>query len=201
MKATGFILQPTYRIEAGRPVVHLYGRLESGDSFLVRDGRETPHFFVREADAGKARVAGAAPLTPAGKVTLAAEPVSRVEVRVPAEAPPLRDRLTREGVTCYEADVRFAMRYLIDRGIRGALEIRGESRPGDGIAHIFDDPEVAPGDYTPELSVLSLDIETDPRATKLLSVALYGCGASEVLLLLPPGAKPPPEALPFRSEP
>ena len=200
MRATGFILQPTYRIEAGRPVVHLYGRLESGASFLVRDGREMPHFFVREKDAEKARKEGAGPLTPAGKVTLAAEPVSRVEVRVPAETPPLRDRLTREGVACYEADVRFAMRYLIDRGIRGSLEICGEARTGDGIAHVFDEPEVTPGDYTPALSVLSLDIETDPRATKLLSVALYGCGASEVLLLLPPGAKPPPDALSFRSE-
>lgn len=200
MRVTGFILQPTYRIEAGRAVVHLYGRLESGESFLVRDGRETPHFFVREVDAGKARQEGAGPLTPTGKVTLAGEPVRRVEVRVPADAPSLRDGLTRAGVNCYEADVRFAMRYLIDRGIRGALEIQGESRPGEGVAHVFDDPEVAPADYTPQLSVLSLDIETDPRATKLLSVALYGCGASEVLLLLPPEGQPPPGAQPFRSE-
>jgi DNA polymerase-2 len=121
-------------------------------------------------------------------------------VRVPADAPPLRDRLTREGIACYEADVRFAMRYLIDRGIRGALAIEGEGRPGEGIGYVFDDPDVAPAEFTPELSVLSLDIETDPRASKLLAVALHGCGASEVLLLLPPGAREPAGAVPFRSE-
>ena len=183
MRATGFILQPTYRIEAGRPVVHLYGRLESGASFLVRDGREMPHFFVREKDAEKARKEGAGPLTPAGKVTLAAEPVSRVEVRVPAEAPPLRDRLTREGVACYEADVRFAMRYLIDRGIRGTVSIEGEGRPADGIGMVFEAPELQPADWSPRLSTLSFDIETDPEARRLLSIALHGCGAAEVHLL------------------
>ena len=39
MGTRGFILQPTYRIESGRPVVHLFGRLEQGEPFLVRDDR------------------------------------------------------------------------------------------------------------------------------------------------------------------
>ena len=38
----------------------------------------------------------------------------------PSDTPPLRDRLIAAGITTYEADVRFAYRYLIDRGIRGA---------------------------------------------------------------------------------
>ncbi len=32
MSVRGFILQPNYRIEAGRPVVRLFGRLETGES-------------------------------------------------------------------------------------------------------------------------------------------------------------------------
>ncbi len=55
----GFILQPTYRIEAGRPVVHLYGRLEDGRTFLVRDQRALPHFYVAAADSERARALGA----------------------------------------------------------------------------------------------------------------------------------------------
>ena len=31
----GFILQPTYRVESGVPVLHLFGRLEEGRSFLA----------------------------------------------------------------------------------------------------------------------------------------------------------------------
>ena len=37
MRVRGFILQPTYRIESGRPVVHLYGRLESGESITIKN--------------------------------------------------------------------------------------------------------------------------------------------------------------------
>ena len=36
-KSRGFILQPSYRIESGQAVIHIYGKLESGESFLIRD--------------------------------------------------------------------------------------------------------------------------------------------------------------------
>ena len=200
MQARGFLLQPTYRIESGKAVVHLYGRLESGASFLVRDTRQIPTFFVREADVGKARALGAAPLTPAGKLTFAGEPVVRVEVAVPSDAPLLRERLFAAGIVCFEADVRFALRPLIERGIRGSLEIRGEPRSGPAPLLVFDDPELAPADWTPSLSVLSFDIETDPTARQLLAVSLHGCGASEMLLLTPSGAACPDGAVPFARE-
>ncbi|HWW92253.1 MAG TPA: 3'-5' exonuclease, partial [Vicinamibacteria bacterium] len=121
----GFILQPTYRMESGRPVIHLYGRLEDGRPFLVRDHREVPHFFVETDDAERARELGAGRITPTGKVSLEGKPVSRVEVDSPSDTPPLREGLRRAGILCHEADIRFAMRYLIDRGIRGSLWIRG----------------------------------------------------------------------------
>jgi len=196
----GFVLQPTYRVESGRPVVSLYGRLESGRSFLVRDDRQVPCFFVEAADAPRARELGARPLTGTGQVTLEARPVVRVEVPTPSDAPPLRDRLTRAGIICHEADVRFAMRYLIDRGIRGSLALRGASRDVPGVGLVFDNPEIAPADWTPILSVLSFDIETDPRAERLLSIGLHGSGASEVLLLTPPGMDCPSGAVAFATE-
>ena len=55
----GFIVQPTYRIEKGRPVVHLFGRLEDGAAFLARDARPVPHFFVRASDADATKATGA----------------------------------------------------------------------------------------------------------------------------------------------
>lgn len=44
----GFILQASYRVSSessGRrvPVVYLFGRLENGATFLVRDRRQRPH--------------------------------------------------------------------------------------------------------------------------------------------------------------
>jgi DNA polymerase-2 len=209
MGVRGFILHPTYRIEAGRPVVCLHGRLESGEPFLIRDHRPVPHFFLREADAERARALGASRQEPTGLRTLReADPVVRVLLAVPQDTPTLRDALHAAGIATYEADVRFAIRYLIDRGLRGSLEIDAVEAPGrvgrpgapgdvGGIGgaaasgrpalRVFEDPGIAPSDWRPEaglLRVLSLDLETDPRGETIHSAALAGAGADEVLLAL-----------------
>jgi len=136
----GFILQPTYRVLSGVPVLHLFGRLEDGRSFLVRDRRLVPRFYVERDDAARARERGARKQFATDQVTLLGRPVARIEVKEPADTPPLRDRLTRAGIPTYEADVRFALRHLIDRGIRGSLEIHGEGREVPGLGLVFEDP-------------------------------------------------------------
>ncbi len=88
MPIRGFILQPTYRIEDRLPVIHLYGRLENGEAFLVRETRQAPHFFVRAADAAGARRRGAGRQRTTDLRTFRGEPVVRVEVDTPREAPP-----------------------------------------------------------------------------------------------------------------
>ncbi|MDX1644834.1 MAG: DNA polymerase II, partial [Thermoanaerobaculia bacterium] len=101
--ARGFILQPTYRIEAGRPVVHLFGVLESGGSFLVRDTRFAPHFWIRSTDAERALEIGARNQQPSTRTTMDGEALVRVELPRPSDAPPLRDRLRDKGIQPYEA--------------------------------------------------------------------------------------------------
>ncbi len=197
----GFVLQPTYRIENGKAVVRIYGRLESGGSFLIRDDRCVPRFWIRAEDEARARNLGAAVReeTPA-RVTMQGEPVVPVEVATPPDTPAVRDRLLEAGITCYEADVRFAYRYLIDHGIRGSVRIEGESQRGEGVEALFVNPEVGPADWAPALTVLSFDIETDPSARDLLSIALAGCGADDVLLLTRDGMTCPGGAVPCESE-
>ena len=190
--ARGFILQATYRIENGAPVVHLYGVLEGGGSFLVRDRREIPHFYVRREDAARARELVAARQLETARRTFDGERVVRVEVAVPPDTPPLRDRLQEHGIRTFEADVRFAVRYLIDRDIRGACEIAGPSTPGERITRVFDDPELGPAQVAVSPSVLSFDIETDPAGRRLLAIALYGEGADEVYIV-DPGGRPLPD--------
>src|SRR5690606_16243560 len=136
MKLRGFVLQATYRVvsdpERGRvPVIHVYGALEGGGSFLVRDDRQRPHFYVRTADAARAQALGAPAPVPCDRRTFAGEPVSRIGAAVPSDVPPIRNRLQEAGIETFEGDVRFAIRYLIERGIKGGCEIEGDARPGD----------------------------------------------------------------------
>ena len=179
----GFILQASYRVLNRRPVVHLYGRLADGGTFLVRDDRQHPHFYVRASDAESARTLGARSQQPIDKRTFAGEPVVRVETEVPGDVPGLRDRLHDAGIDTFEADVRFATRYLIERGIKGGCEIEGESVAGPLITQVFDNPVLRPAQVSVEPSVLSFDIETDPKGEKLLAISMYAPGVDEVLIV------------------
>jgi DNA polymerase-2 len=197
VNARGFILQATYRVVGARdssrcPAVQLYGRLENGETFVVRDDRQRPHFFIRAEDAERAAALGARP-QPTAKRSFAGASVDRVEVEVPGDVPGLRDRLHKAGIDTFEADVRFAQRYLIERGIKGGCEIVGDAEPGAGrIAWTFHNPTLKPAAVTLEPRVLSFDIETDPEATRLLAISLYAPGLDEVLIVDPAG-RPMPE--------
>lgn len=200
MQTRGVILQADYRIFSGTPVVHLYGRMDDGATFLIRDHRQRPHFYVRSGDAQLAAELSDRPVLETELRSFAGEPVSRVEVRVPSDTPPIRDRLHHQGVATFEADVRFAVRYLIDRGIRGACLIEGEAQPGQGTTWVFDDPQVSAATLEIEPRVLSFDIETDAKAQQLLAISLYGCGADEVLICDPRNREMPEQARGYPNE-
>src|ERR1700691_2746076 len=99
----GFILQASYgvvlRPDGQRvPVVHIYGQLEAGGTFLVRDNRQRPHFFIRAADAARARALRVPEPAVVDERTFDGAPVSLLEVNVPPEVPAIRDRLHAAGV-------------------------------------------------------------------------------------------------------
>lgn len=187
-KARGFILQASYRVVSGpngqrTPVVHIHGRLECGDTFLVRDDRQRPHFYIRAADAERARALGAPEPWPTDKRSFAGAPVCRLEVETPQDIPGLRDRLHAADIETFEADVRFAVRYLIDRGIKGDCEIDGEWTPGNGIARVYSNPTLRPAEAAVAPRVLSFDIETDGKGDGLLAISLFAPGIDEVLII------------------
>jgi DNA polymerase-2 len=180
----GFILTPTYRVRDGVPEVHLYGVLESGEPCLIIDDRVRPYFFLRAADRAAAeRVAPRLRLEETALQTFAGEPVLRATVGVPGEVPPLRHRLEDAGVFCLEADVRFAYRYLIDRGIRGAFVVHGHAERHERLGRVLRNPELEPCQWTPSLKTLSIDIETDPRSQHVTAVALHTPAFSRVLIV------------------
>ncbi len=194
----GVIYQTSYRIEQGKPVVQAYGRLESGDSFLLRDSRETPHFYIRSTDIPKAAFAVKALAT--DWTDMSGQPMARVDATTPPDVPGIRDRLSAMGVVTFEADLRFAMRYLIDRSIRAGVAIEGTPRAGEGVAWIFDDVQVTPADARITPRVLAFDIETSPKADRLLAISIYGLGADEVAIVDGTGRPMPERAISMKDE-
>src|SRR5690349_23608358 len=100
--ARGFILQASYRISQANgqriPVIHIYGRLEDGGTFLVRDHRQRPHFYIRTADVQRASTLTSLQPTPLHKRTFDGALVSRFGMETPTDVPGLRDRLHDIGV-------------------------------------------------------------------------------------------------------
>lgn len=179
----GIILQPTYRVQRGVPVVHLHGRLDSGRPFLVLDDRHRPYFFIHASHIDAVRSLPEAVVEETQLTDFDGESVARVTMPLPSSVPPLRDQLRARGIATFEADVRFAYRYLIDRGIRASAEISGGRRREEGALVCFENPDLAPSDFRPSLSYLSLDLETTPDASQIFCAALAGEGVSEVHLV------------------
>jgi DNA polymerase-2 len=182
MRTRGFILQAGYRMVSGPdrrrvPVVHVYGRLENGETFLLQDDRAQPSFYIRASDAARARGLHVPAPQATDRHTFGGEAVCRIEAEAPPDIPAIRDRLHTAGIDTFEADVRFAMRYLIERGIKGGCEIEGDAVPGTGVSWVFRNATLRPADVSIEPRVLSFDIETDAKGERLLAISLYARGA------------------------
>lgn len=173
--------------------MHLYGQLERGGAFLIRDDQQRPHFYIRTSDAGHARTLRAPPAEPTDRRTFDGAEVCRLELEVPPDVPPLRDRLHAAGIETFESDVRFAARYLIERAIKGGCEIEGDPVAGtDGLTCIFDNPTLRPADVTVEPRVLSFDIETDAKGERLLAISLFAPDVVDEVLIVDGSGRPMP---------
>jgi len=189
-----YILVPTYRMIRGIPVVHLYGISDRGESVLVVDDRMRPYFFVPGSDLDAATKI-ARPLRAGPEpdlLTMDGGPVARLSFTDPRKVPDIREELAGAGIPFFEADVRYAYRYMIDHGIRGTTTIAGPAEAGRFTDLVFRRPSFSPGALVPEFRVLSIDIETDRsvvetdrRVGGILSVALVGAGIDTVLIRSP----------------
>jgi len=176
----GFLLHVFHRNQGDGTVVFGVGRLASGETFAVVDGREPPCLYARSSDLSVVRERGpryGAHVDDTALSTMDGESVVRVSCSRLNQARQLADDLHAAGLRTYEADVAHSRRFLMDRGLRGPVSIRGQWRPGTGVRRVYIDPQLAPAEWEPGLAVLALDIETDPEATRVLAASLVGSGS------------------------
>lgn len=187
----GFLLQSNYRIENGKPVLYLYGRLENRQSFLVRESRQQPHFLIRDKDVGHPALRGRR-IKSSDYQTFDGHRAAKVIFQTPQDMLSDRDRLHHQQIPTYEADLRFTEAYLIRKNIRGGVEIFGTPEFADPLVDvIFNDPDIRPTAIEFQPTVLSFDIETDPAARELLAISMYGPTTDEVIVVDPKKRKMP----------
>ncbi len=180
---SGLILHPTYRVRSGRPVVQLYGRLSGGRPFLLEDDRFRPYFFVRETDVDVARRGRGVEVRATELHTLSGDPVVRATLPTPGDVPAQRHQLAAQGIPSFEADIRFAYRYMMDLALHTSVAIDGRVTSERGNLLYFHNPELTSGECDAEFTHLSIDLETSSDASEIFSVALVGRQTEEVHLV------------------
>jgi DNA polymerase-2 len=89
-----------------------------------------------------------------------------------------RDQLARQGIACFEADIRPTERFLCERFITAAIDVDAEFE-----AATLHNVRMAPGDYRPDFEVMSFDIESDYETDALFSIAFVCSGQRRVLMI------------------
>jgi len=148
----------------------LLGRLDDGRTFAAVIAPYRPFFFARASDASALSAAAEA----TSRRTMDGEEVVRVECETVADLRQTDRDLRARAIRTYEADLSPADAPLIERHVHGSLSITGTPSPGHHVDLVFMNPLIESADWDPELSVLSLDIETDPRTEEILAVSLVG---------------------------
>ncbi|MBI2672900.1 DNA polymerase II, partial [Candidatus Woesearchaeota archaeon] len=179
----GFIVYPIYQVMDLGPKILLFGRLENGQSFLTINSYE-PYFFIEEFALKKAgSVLNEYHVVKTDFKSFNKKKVVKIIVDIPATVPILRKKLEDKGIKCYEADIRFAYRYLIDKDIKGSIDIEGDYETSEYVDRIYYEPTINPADFIPKLKVFSLDIETSPDNKKIYSIAIYSESLKKVFLI------------------
>lgn len=170
----GFVVYQTYRVIDGRPYVTLFGRLENGQSFVTMNYYR-PYFYIKELDLKKAQKTENFEHEKTEMKTFEGEKAIKIILDMPKESKEVRQELNDNNIPCYEADILFAQRYLMDKGIIRGVEIKGDHEQGEYVDRVYKEPEIKASDYWPELKILSLDIETD-FDTKQINAISVVCG-------------------------
>ncbi|MBU0979380.1 MAG: DNA polymerase II [Nanoarchaeota archaeon] len=185
MKA--FVVYSTYRTVrdgSGKETaqVHLYGRMETGESFQsISDFR--PYFWIKKSDLTKAKKIDQFDTEDPGFKDFSGNAVIRIILNTPNQVPKLRQQLEDKDIKCYEADVRFPYRFMMDNGILGSCEITGKYEKGDYVDRIYINPGIRPAQFTPKLKILSIDIETDLKGKTLFALSMHTEGYSHVFII------------------
>jgi DNA polymerase-2 len=178
----GFIIHPSYKVVDNKAYVHLYGRLENGESFLTIN-EYRPYFFIKKEDLDKALKIEQFDYEATHLKTFDDETVAKVVMIIPADVAKLRDKLAAKNIRTYEADIRFAYRFMIDKQLQGSVEINGKYEKGELVNRVYKEPDLKPADYFPKnLKVLSIDIETDKKGKELYCVSFSADDYKKVII-------------------
>jgi DNA polymerase-2 len=181
----GFILTSDLRDISGQTCIEFW--LSSADGPIkVTTTAQQGVFFIGQQDAAKAKeiLATSQILCQINALALRRfdqQAVSAVYFSRAKQVYAAKERLRINGITCYEADIRLADRYLMERFIYATVDFRGSKQTTSKYPS-YTQSQLKPGHYTPSFSVLSIDIECSEKG-ELYSIGLASSQYQVVLMI------------------
>ncbi len=202
MKLLFYLLDTSYEVRDNKPVILIWGITDSGDPVLILDDTFRPYFYVLPEDGVDLETLAtrvktlSRPPSPITKVEVVerryyGKPVKvlRVETVIPEFVREYREKVRKiEGVRdVLEADIRFAMRYIIDRSAIPCTwyeaeveEVEGERRYRARVYRLLSGLKQVDRDLPPDLRVVAFDIEVynpagspRPKHDPVIIIATY----------------------------
>ena len=181
------LLDSSYEVVGREPIIILWGIDESGRRVVLLDRRFRPYFYVLpKKDASVEHIASriralSKPKSPIIDVSIVdrkyfgrPRKVVKVTTVLPEAVREYREEVKKiDGVEeVLEADIRFAMRYLIDKHLYPFrwYEVEVESRGRQAgyrveeVYNVVSDPQPAPEHKLPDMRILAFDIEVYNRS-------------------------------------
>ena len=143
---------------------------------------QRPIFFIRQSDAS--RVAqlmhdwSGVSIKSLDLNTFKFDAVSGVYFESQRQLYRARDLLSQHQLACYESDIRPTDRFLNERFITASVNVESEYS-NQAIENV----SLKPGDFTPDLTVMSIDIETDYQNDALFSIAFVSQQIKKTLII------------------
>jgi len=134
-------------------------------------------FFIRQPDVAGLEQRGMT-IKPLQLKSFSGDPVSAVYFDSQQQLYRARDRLTQQGVACYESDIRPTERFLCERFITASIDV-----DADYSAQPLHNVRLQPGDFQPSFEVMSFDIESDYESSALFSIAFVSSQTRRVLMI------------------
>ena len=174
---TGFLLTRDWRDQRSGHRQIYWAASDQGALQIIVDNQR-PLCFVATTTPGTPDIAERRPLKMKNPEQ---QSVDALYFRQQRQLQHWRQQAGENGIELFESDVKPCERFLMERFITAAIEIRGEFQDQHGFTRVCG-AQLRPATYKPDLRWLSLDIETSDIMGELYSIAVVADKVERVFM-------------------
>lgn len=171
----GFVVYPSYQTIEDKTYIQLFGRLENGESFVVMNSFE-PYFFIKKEDKVKTeKILKSFKLNfeETKLKTFEEDSVVKIICQTQSQMTKAPSLLHEHEISTFESDLKPNIRFNIDNGLFGSIEIDGDYESSERVDRIYRNAEIKSCESSVKLKIASVDIESGKVNGSLFCIGIY----------------------------